>query len=164
MSSDDLKLPAPDMGQHSIRLLLIGGCAGLLLGALVAAGKLGTDLLPDTIVATVNGVPLATDEYRRALNVFGSEKREPVSERDRALVLERMIEEELLLQHGVALGITRGNNKSREEALRSVLAGLVIELDSSGSEPGSKHDERLAQYLAGLKATSSIRWVEAAPQ
>lgn len=164
MSSDDIKIPEPDIGHQSIRLLLMGACAGLLLGSLVAAGKLGTDQLPDTILATVNGVPLTTDEYRRALGVFGSEKREPVGDRDRALVLERMIEEELLLQHGVALGIMRQDSKSREAALRSVLAGLVIELDSSGPEPGSKHDELLAQYLDGLKATSSIRWVGAAPQ
>lgn len=153
-----------DIGRHSLKLLLIGACIGLLLGALVAAGKLATDQLPDAIVASVNGVPLLTDEYRRALRVFGSEKREPVGDHDRALVLERMIEEELLLQHGVALGMVRENNKSREEALRSVLAGLLIELDSSGSEPGSKHDELLAQYLDGLKAASSIRWVGAAPQ
>ena len=164
MRSDDLEITDPDIGQHSIRLLLIGACAGLLLGTMVAIGKLGADRLPNTILATVNDVPLTTDEYRRALSVFGSEKREPVGDRDRALVLERMIEEELLLQHGVALGIFRVDSKSREEALRSVLAGLVIELDSSGSEPGSKHDKLLAQYLDGLKATSSIRWVGAAPQ
>ena len=181
MKKDAVQSPDVDRGRHSIKLLLMSACAGLLLGCLAAAGKLGGDPLSNSIVATVNGVPLPAEEYRRALSVFGSEKREPVNDADRALVLERMIEEELLLQQGVASGVIRGHNKVREEALKSILAGLVIELESSGSDleeiPGnleaednaearaasrqSAHDAVLARYLDGLKATSSVRWVGA---
>ena len=95
MKTDALQSPDIDAGRRSLKLLLLGACAGLLLGGLAAAGKLGSDQLPDSIVAQVNGVPLSADEYQRALSLFGSEKRGPVSDRDRALVLERMIEEEL---------------------------------------------------------------------
>ena len=181
MKEDAVQSPAVDAGHHSLKLLLCGACVGLLLGGLAAAGKLGGDPLPNALVATVNGTPLPADEYQRALNLFASEKREAVSDLDRALVLERMIEEELLLQHGVASGVVRRHNKVREEALKSILAGLVIELESSGSDleeiPGnldaednaearaasrqSAHDAVLARYLDGLKATSSVRWVGA---
>jgi hypothetical protein len=176
--------PPADTGRGSLKLLFLGACAGLLLGGLAAAGKIGSDPLADSIVARVNGVPLPADEYQRALNLFGSEKRGPVSDRDRALVLERMIEEELLLQHGVATGVMRWHNKVREEALKSILAGLVIELESSGSGPGQNsarlesgdstnagpasrqpaYDLLLEQYLGRLRATATIRWVGGAPQ
>jgi hypothetical protein len=181
MKNNPIQSSDADIGRRSIKLLLMGACAGVLLGGLAAAGKLGGGPLSDSIVATVNGVPLAAAEYRRALSVFGSEKREVVNNADRALVLERMIEEELLLQQGVASGVIRGHNKAREEALKSILAGLVIELESSGSDPEeipinfaaednakasaasrrAAHDALLAEYLDGLKATSSIRWVGA---
>ena len=162
MKTDALQSPDIDAGRRSLKLLLLGACAGLLLGGLAAAGKLGSDQLPDSIVAQVNGVPLSADEYQRALSLFGSEKRGPVSDRDRALVLERMIEEELLLQQGVASGVMRWHNKVREEALKSILAGLVIELESSESEPA--HDALLAEYLGRLRATSTIDWVGGEPR
>ncbi len=163
MKEDAVQSPAIDAERQSLKLLLCGACVGLLLGGLAAAGKLGGDPLPNAIVATVNGIPLPADEYQRALNLFASEKREAVNDLDRALVLERMIEEELLLQHGVASGVMRWHNKVREEALKSILAGLVIELESSGSESGSKHDALLAQYLGRLRASSTIRWMGAEP-
>jgi hypothetical protein len=179
MKKDAVQVRDVDTGRHSLKLLLCGACVGLILGGLAAAGKLGGDQLPDSIVAEVNGIPLPADEYQRALSLFGSEKRGPVGDRDRALVLERMIEEELLLQHGVASGVMRWHNKVREEALKSILAGLVIELESSGSESGNKqaesesadsaeaglaspqpaHDALLAEYLGRLRATSVIRWM-----
>jgi len=154
-------------GRHSLKLLLCGACVGLLLGGLAAAGKLGGDQLSDSIVAEVHGVRLPADEYQRALSLFGSEKRGPVNDRDRALVLERMIEEELLLQHGVASGVMRWHNKAREEALKSILAGLVIELES-GAEAGlasqqPAHDALLAEYLGRLRAISTIRWLGVEP-
>lgn len=183
MKKDAVQSPDVDAGRHSLKLLLCGACVGLLLGGLAAAGKFGGDQLSDSIVAEVNGVPLPADQYQRALSLFGSEKRGPVNDRDRALVLERMIEEELLLQHGVASGVMRWHNKVREEALKSILAGLVIELESSGSESGNKqatleagdsaeaglasrqpaHDALLVEYLRRLRAISTIRWLGVEP-
>ena len=165
MKKDAVQSPDIVAGRHSLKLLLCGACVGLLLGGLAVVSKLGGDQLSDSIVAEVNGVPLPADEYQRALNLFGSEKRGPVNDRDRALVLERMIEEELLLQHGVASGVMRWHNKAREEALKSILAGLVIELEAGDSaEAGLTsrapvHDVLLAEYLGRLRAISTIRWL-----
>ncbi len=165
MKKDAIQSPDIVTGHHSLKLLLCGACVGLLLGGLAAVSKLGGDPLSDSIVAEVNGVPLPADEYQRALSLFGSEKRGPVSDRDRALVLERMIEEELLLQHGVASGVMRWHNKAREEALKSILAGLVIELEAGDSAEaglasrGPVHDVLLAEYLGRLRAISTIRWL-----
>lgn len=166
---------------------MLGACAGILLGCLGAVGWGGINHLPDTVVARVNGTDIQMVEYQRALKLFGSEKREPIADKDRSLVLERMIEEELLLQHGMSSGLVRRDRDVRMAALQSILTGLMVEFeaDAKGFQDGSdspnkaqhtsaterelsagkSRDALLGAYLGQLREASTIiRWVTAGAQ
>jgi len=111
--------------------------------------------LSPTAVASVNHQQIRLAEYRRALGLFASDKREPLTEDDRSLVLQRLIDEELLIQHGITSGLIRTDMAVRSAALESVLAGLMIEIEASS---GDGAEQALTDYLAHLRATANIEW------
>jgi hypothetical protein len=117
------------------------------------------------VVATVNGTRLELTQYQRAVRLFSSEKRSAVTPEDRALILERMIEEELLLQYGVEIGLVRNNQAVRAEVLQSVTTSLMAELNASavGSAKTTEHlaerERHLADYLGLLRDGAAIRRV-----
>lgn len=111
--------------------------------------------LSPTAVASVNHQQIRLAEYRRALGLFASDKREPLTEDDRSLVLQRLIDEELLIQHGITSGLIRTDMAVRSAALESVLAGLMIEIEASS---GDSAEQALTDYLAHLRATANIEW------
>jgi hypothetical protein len=117
--------------RNSLLWLALGALVGIGLGCLSALGWIGSEQLPKTVVARVNDIDIRLVEYERALALFASEKREPINERDRALILERMIEEELLVQEGIASGLIRDDRTVRTTVLRSMLAGIVVELEAN---------------------------------
>lgn len=111
--------------------------------------------LSPTAVASVNHQQIRLAEYRRALGLFASDKRELLTEDDRSLVLQRLIDEELLIQHGITSGLIRTDMAVRSAALESVLAGLMIEIEASS---GDGAEQALTDYLAHLRATANIEW------
>jgi hypothetical protein len=129
---------------------------GILLGALSAMSDQHNEpYLSPTAVASVNHQQIRLAEYRRALGLFASDKREPLTEDDRSLVLQRLIDEELLIQHGITSGLIRTDMAVRSAALESVLAGLMIEIEASS---GDGAEQALTDYLAHLRATANIEW------
>src|SRR5690606_22347167 len=71
----------------------------------------------------------------------------PDRERD---VLERLIEEELLVQHGVDLGLAETDFAARRALVQSVLALAVAE--RSGAEPSEEELRRFYRENAGFFA------------
>jgi hypothetical protein len=129
---------------------------GILLGVLSAVSDQRNEpYLSPTAVASVNHQQIRLAEYRRALGLFASDKREPLTEDDRSLVLQRLIDEELLIQHGITSGLIRTDMAVRSAALESVLAGLMIEIEASS---GDGAEQALTDYLAHLRATANIEW------
>ena len=141
--------------------LALGAIAGALCGVWVLMAQPdGGDLEPD-VVASVNGSPLDLAQYQRAVRLYASEKRSPVTSQDRTLILERMIEEELLRQHGVATGLVRSDPQVRAEVLQSVMTSLTAQLDAGEAGQGSAVEassEALARYLGQLRSGATIRW------
>jgi hypothetical protein len=129
---------------------------GVLLGALSALSDQSNEpYLSATAVASVNHQQIRLAEYQRALGMFASDKRELLTEDDRSLVLQRLIDEELLIQHGITSGLIRTDMAVRSAALESVLAGLMIEIEASS---GDSAEKALTDYLAHLRATANIEW------
>ena len=93
--------------------------AGIVVGvAFAALGLLRTDTrlaasLPARTVASVNGTLIFDDQYQRLLQGLESDLREPVSEALRQRVLDRMIDEELLVQRGLELGLAESDRRVR---------------------------------------------------
>jgi hypothetical protein len=102
--------------------LALGAAAGV---ALAAAGLLsGADGegLPAGAIAVIDGAVLAASDYERRATQLEGERRRPLSSSDRAQLLRRMIEEELLILHGVALGLPRS-----DRAVRAALAAALVD-------------------------------------
>jgi parvulin-like peptidyl-prolyl isomerase len=79
----------------------------------------------------VNGVAIRRDDYLRALGAVAGDRRAAIDDATRQRVLDRLIEEELLLQRGLALGLARNDRTLRAELVTATM-GLLA---SSPSEP-----------------------------
>ncbi|EKR75381.1 PPIC-type PPIASE domain protein [Leptospira noguchii str. 2006001870] len=104
--------------------------AGALFGFLLALiGLLFPErgiLLSDT-VAEVNGNYIKKDEYFRTLTAVSSDSKNPITQEARANVLERLIEEELLVQRGLELGFAREDRLIRASIVRAVIQSIISE-------------------------------------
>src|SRR5262245_12405449 len=124
-------------------LLAAGAVAGLTAAA---ASLLGPSLrphsLPDGAVARVNGTLVRAEEYERLLAALEADRRTPLTDEDRAHVLDRLIEEELLVQHALALGLARSDRRVRGDLVSAVLDSIAAASD--GYSPGD--DEVRAFY------------------
>lgn len=105
------------------RYLLAGG---LVLGIGAAAvGVLrdqGPHALPTQAIAQVNGRLILRDAWLRAVAAVASERRTPLTEDDKHHILARLIDEELLVQHGVALGLIEQDRRLRGQLVSDVIA------------------------------------------
>jgi len=147
--------------RRSLFMLIVAAIIGIGLGSLTAADWLGNDRLSGTVVARINDTDIPLHEYQRALAMFASEKRDPLNDHDRTLVLERMVEEELLVQHGVDSGLVRGDRGVRTVAIESILSGLIVDIEADATD--ATRDTRLREYLGQLHDVASIRWMDGAP-
>jgi hypothetical protein len=123
-------------------LLVLGALAGagLAAGGLAAAPRHGQ--LPTGVVALVNGEPIRADDYQRTVEGVANDKRDPITDADRRHVLERLIDEELLVQRGLALGLARQDRRVRADLTSTVIDGVVGDV----SERTPTDDELAAFY------------------
>ncbi|KRP22590.1 MAG: SurA N-terminal domain-containing protein [Porticoccaceae bacterium] len=153
--------------RRSLLVLALASAIGIGAGALSSLDWLATDTLPSTVAARINNTDIRTIDYQRALDLFASEKRDPLTPEDRQLVLQRLIEEELLVQYAIDAGMLRSNANVRQVVLQSMLAGFVAQINATaaensalssnhGSSHGSSHDSALASYLLDLRNTANI--------
>jgi hypothetical protein len=131
-----------DTGARARWLLALGAALGLAAAAagLLPAPEAG---LEDGSVARVNGVPIREEVWARLTAALDADRRTPLTDADRRFVLDRLIEEELLVQHGVALGLLRNDRRVRADLVSAVLAGITAAADAY--EPD---DEQLAAFYA----------------
>jgi parvulin-like peptidyl-prolyl isomerase len=106
-------------------LLVLGALAGVGLAAagLTASPRHGA--LPAGVVALVNGEPIRTDDYQRAVEGVANDSRDPLTDADRRHVLDRLIDEELLVQRGLSLGLARQDRRLRADLTSTVIDGVV---------------------------------------
>ncbi|MBI2389302.1 MAG: peptidyl-prolyl cis-trans isomerase [Deltaproteobacteria bacterium] len=121
--------------------LACGAAIGL---GLAAHGMLRgpTSPVPPGVVAMVGDVPITTEEYARALAAVASDRRNAP---DRALqrhVLDRLIDEELLVQAALQSGLA-----VRDPALRGQIASAMIDA-VLGPRAAPTEEELRAHYTA----------------
>jgi hypothetical protein len=122
-------------------LLAIGAVLGTVLGATSAFDPRGsgTDVPRADAVAVVNGRVIRTKEYLRTCSLLARDKRTDMTDADRARVLDRLIEEELLLQYGIEMGILDSERVVRGAITTAMMTSIVAE---STSETPSESDLR----------------------
>jgi hypothetical protein len=141
--------------QLSLKLLALAAATGIALGGLEANGWWqDSRSLPTDSAAWVNHTEIRQLDYQRALGLMASGKRSPLTEEDRILVLERLIQEELLVQYGIAQDLLRTDRKVRSAVLQSVLAGLDIQARAAVKQ---NSDNGLQDYLIELRSSADIQ-------
>jgi hypothetical protein len=141
--------------QLSLKLLALAAATGIALGGLEANGWWwDSRSLPRDSAARVNHTEIRQLDYQRALGLMASGKRSPLNAEDRILVLERLIQEELLVQYGIAHDLLRADRKVRSAVLQSVLAGLDVQARAAVKQDS---DNGLQDYLIELRSSADIQ-------
>jgi hypothetical protein len=140
------------------RLLVAGAAAGLVLAvAGIIENAPGQAGVPDGAAAVVNGSIIRAAHYERAVAAVASDSRDPLDATDRARILERLIEEELLVQRAVELGLDRS-----DPVVRNTLVSAMIETIVSGvgqQEPSADEVAAFFDQNRDFFARSDRFWV-----
>lgn len=99
----------------------------MLLGMGLAWSQLATSWsagLPTAAAAQVADQYILQAELQRAIDAANSSRREPLTAAQQQQVLQRLIDEQLLLQYGLDLGLAKDNPSVRKPLVQAVM-GLV---------------------------------------
>jgi parvulin-like peptidyl-prolyl isomerase len=135
----------PGAQRRAGRLLGLGAALGLLLacvGILREPPDVGAGL-PEGAVASVNGVLVRRDAFERAVQALASDRRAPIGEAEKRHVLDRLVDEELLVQRGLELGLAQHDRRVRGDLVSAVIQAVVSQLE--GDEPD---DAEVAAFYA----------------
>lgn len=133
---------APPPPRRPLWLLAAGTLAGALAAAagLFAAGPQPSDSLPDDAAASVNGQIVSRDDYARLLSALASDKRGAVDAADRRFVLDRLVDEELLIQRGLELGLAHHDARVRKDLTMAMVESVVAEFRDLEVDSGALQD------------------------
>ena len=108
--------------------LIVGGFCGLLFAGYGIFTKISINqTLDSNTIATVNNTPITRETYLRAIDRYSSDSKDALNNNDRTWVLQRLIEEELLVQRGLSLGIITTDNDVRGAIVRALIASINTE-------------------------------------
>ena len=115
--------------QGGRRALLLLGSGALIGIAMAASGILrpAAELPSRDVLAMVNERPIRSESYERALGIVAADMRSPMSEADRAHVLRRLIQEELLIQRGEDIGLVESDPTVRKSISAAMIQSIVAE-------------------------------------
>jgi parvulin-like peptidyl-prolyl isomerase len=138
-------------GNRPTLLLALGAAVGIACAAigLLRSGAVTAHSLPRDAVAMVNGQVIRLDEYQRVVTGLGQDRRSGADAAARQHVLDRLIEEELLVQRGLELGFARQDTKLRKDLSSAVIDSIVAEYDGvqpTDAELRSFYDQQRAFF------------------
>ena len=81
-------------------------------------------------VALVNDMTISEDQYIKYISTLGIEAIEGIEEELLEIVLEKMIEEELLLQKGVELELHKYDIKIKKVIIQQVIDSILLKIKS----------------------------------
>jgi parvulin-like peptidyl-prolyl isomerase len=117
-------------------LLGLGAAAGVALAALgvVRSGTAPAEA-PAGAVAVVNGQAISREGLAEIVGAVAAERKSlELDASERRRLLDRMIDEELLLQRGLDLGLARYERTARRAIVAAVIAAVTA--DAEAQEPG----------------------------
>jgi len=122
--------------------LLLGTLLGLGMSiyGLLQPGAAGQGGLPDGTIARVNATPILTEHYYRLLGALETDLKRPANEEERIRVLDRIIEEELLVQRGLEFGLARYDRRVRSDLVSAVIASVTAEAEERQPREGELRD------------------------
>jgi parvulin-like peptidyl-prolyl isomerase len=125
-------------GSRRARILLaVGAVAGIALAAAGALRPTTDRSVPRGAIARVNDRVITEERYSRSVEMLASDKRNALTDGDRAYVLRRLIEEELLIQRGVEIGLVDSGPSVR----KSIAAAMIQSVISDAASLQPSRDE-----------------------
>ncbi len=148
-----------------VRLLALGALTGLVIAAtgLVdrwsGPGSNPGGSLPGFAVARVGETYIPRSRYVQLLSDMETDKRTPLSAADRQFVLERLIDEELLILRGMELGLPESSPPIRKAIAAAVIAQVATESDATppGEDALRQLYESDPEFFAAT-ARYKVRW------
>lgn len=132
---------AAGAGAPDLRWLIAGALAGLLAAGYGILRQVDSgDVLPANAMARVNDQVISRDRYERALARLVTYD---AADDERDLLLQRLVDDELLVQRALELGMVRSDTAVRNAMVDSLIASITAEADAA-----SPTDEELERYLA----------------
>jgi len=127
MDEETSAKPNPGDPKRAQWLLAIGAAVGLAAASfgLMTPGSGSGGALPDEAVASVNGTLIRRVDYERLLAGLAADARNPIDDAARRHVLDRMIEEELLVQRAVDLGLVEVDRRVRADLTSNLIESVV---------------------------------------
>ena len=118
-------------------LLLVGAAVGLALASFgLLEERSDPGRLPSDAAAVVGDRRIRRVDYQRVLAGVAGDLRSPVDETTRRRVLDRMIDEELLVQRALELGLAVIDRRVRGELTSGLIDSIVAEVD--GETPSDR--------------------------
>lgn len=146
-------------------IFLVAGSIGLIAALFGAVGAPHVEWANNP-AAIVNGVPIPREALERAVLALESDSRNPVTPERETEVLERLIQEELLVQHGVDLGLAETDFAARRALVQSVLSLAVAERagdDASDQELRQFYLDNRGFFAPTSRFSASIVFVSDTP-
>ncbi len=113
-----------DLTKHQ-SILGIGLIIGILLAALAIVEK--NNITDQNWAAKIEDQLIPYERYQMQLEGLAKDKRSPLTNQDKEYVLERMIEEELLIKRAIDLGMLENNPMARGTIVQQMIKNIVTE-------------------------------------
>jgi hypothetical protein len=131
-----------DMSNENIdlRWLALGAFAGLVMAAWGMLRQADSAAeLPPSAIASVNGTLISRELFERTRERLGPQAQDDATA---AQLLGQLVDDELLVQRGVELGMTETDSAVRTAIINSLVASVTAEADAANPS-----DEELGAYL-----------------
>lgn len=132
-------------------LLAAGACAGLAVAVAGLVAPPEVARVPEGAIAAVNGSPVRSADYERALEALAADRREALGESERQHVLDRLVDEELLVQRAFELGLARQDRRVRSDLVAAVIEAVTTE--AAQREPDAAE---VAAFFADNRALFAV--------
>lgn len=140
----------PRAVKRSLTMIAIGTLIGLIVSLSNAILPMVKDTFDADIIVRVNDRFIRTADYQRAIDLFSAEQRGDSTPMDRQLILNKLIDEQLLVQHALKSGLLRSDPDIRQRTLQTLLD--TINTTSSDSETVGQ----IQIYLEQLRQSATI--------
>jgi hypothetical protein len=156
----------PDDPRRALRRLAAGALVGLAAAATALVAPDRRTSLPEGAVAVVNGASVRAADYERALAALEADRRNPIGEEERSFVLDRLVDEELLVQRALELGLARHDRRVRNDLVSALLDSVAA--DAAQREPRPEelrafYEENRDWFTEPARLRARQLWVRGPP-
>ncbi len=105
----------------------------LLLGGIISIGIIGSSFIKEIDTSQLNWVAkideraISKEKYEIYLESIAQSRKTGLIESDPENILERMIDEELLIQRGIDLGLIENDSEIRSAIIQKMIASIIAE-------------------------------------